>query len=71
MNDLVAQLVLSENGGSIEAVFIDGKLVLSEGRVETIRETEILATLSSLEPRIQEAHKRIVETDFRESDHNP
>lgn len=32
----MSQLALSENGESVESVFVDGKPVLVKGRLETI-----------------------------------
>jgi hypothetical protein len=56
MNALVDQLVLCENGESVESVFVDGKPVMSNKRLLTIDEEAIFAKLSSLRPRIARAH---------------
>lgn len=55
MNALVDQLVLCENGESVESVFVDGKPVMSKKRLLTIDEEAIFAKLSSLRPRIAKA----------------
>jgi 5-methylthioadenosine/S-adenosylhomocysteine deaminase len=58
MNNLLSQLALSENGESVESVFVNGKPVLMNGRVQTIDEEYVLAKLASLTPRIQQAQKQ-------------
>lgn len=62
-NDLISQLVISENGQSVETVFVDGKQVLIEGHVQTVQEKDILAKLSSLAPRIEAARQRVLGSD--------
>lgn len=56
----MSQLALSENGESVESVFVDGKPVLFKGRLETINERDVLATLASLAPRIREARNEVL-----------
>jgi 5-methylthioadenosine/S-adenosylhomocysteine deaminase len=51
-NNLIAQLALSESGESVETVFVDGELILLNGRVTKIDEDALLDALSSLRPRI-------------------
>lgn len=60
MNDLLTQLVLSENGEPVASVFIGGKPVLTNGRVKTIDEEHVVAKLSSLAPRIRKAQNEVV-----------
>jgi 5-methylthioadenosine/S-adenosylhomocysteine deaminase len=60
LNDVISQLVVSENGRSVETVFVDGKPVLLEGRVQTVQEEDLLAKLSALAPRIQAARQRVL-----------
>jgi len=60
LNDVISQLVISENGKSVETVFVDGKPVLLQGRVQTVQEQDILAKLSSLAPRIRAARQRVL-----------
>ncbi len=60
MNAVVDQLVLCENGESVESVFVDGKPVMLNRRLVTIDEEAILTKLSSLRPRIAEAHAGVL-----------
>jgi len=60
VNNLLSQLALSENGESVETVFVDGKAVLLEGRVQTLQEADILARLSCLAPRIKKAREQVL-----------
>jgi len=60
MNDLAKQLVLSENGESVESVYVDGKAVLWERSFTAIDEQAILAGLSSLRPRIARAQAKVL-----------
>ena len=59
-NNLISQLALSENGKSVETVFVDGKPVVLEGQLQTVQEKEILTQLSALAPRIQAARRRVL-----------
>jgi cytosine/adenosine deaminase-related metal-dependent hydrolase len=61
-NNIISQLALSENGSSVETVFVSGKPVVSEGHVQTVHEKDILTKLSALAPRIEAARKRVLET---------
>jgi 5-methylthioadenosine/S-adenosylhomocysteine deaminase len=45
-NDLVKHLVYAENGSSIRQVYVDGKLVVDNGRVLTVDEEAVLRELS-------------------------
>lgn len=60
MNDLIKQLVLSENGESVQSVYVDGEAVLRNGSFTAIDEGTILAELSSLRPRIATAHAAVL-----------
>lgn len=60
MNNLVSQLVLAENGDSVETVFVDGKPLLLERRIQMIDEEDILAQAASLKARIREAQAAVV-----------
>jgi 5-methylthioadenosine/S-adenosylhomocysteine deaminase len=55
LNNLTAQLALSESGESVETVFVDGAPILLNGRVTKIDEDALLKALSSLGPRISAA----------------
>jgi len=61
MNDLIKQLVLCENGESVESVYVDGKAVLRDGNFTAIDERAILAELSSLRPRIARAQAAVLQ----------
>jgi len=55
LNNLTAQIALSESGESVETVFIDGAPILLNGRVTKVDEDALLKALSSLGPRISAA----------------
>jgi cytosine/adenosine deaminase-related metal-dependent hydrolase len=59
-NNIISQLALSENGKSVETVFVDGKQVVSGGHLQTVQEKDILPTLSALAPRIEAARERVL-----------
>jgi len=59
-NNIVSQLALSENGKSVETVFVDGKQVILEGHLQTVQEKDILPKLSALAPRIEAARQRVL-----------
>jgi 5-methylthioadenosine/S-adenosylhomocysteine deaminase len=59
-NNIVSQLALSENGKSVESVFVNGKHVVSEGNLQTVEEKDILPKLSALAPRIEAARQRVL-----------
>jgi 5-methylthioadenosine/S-adenosylhomocysteine deaminase len=67
VNDLINQIALGENGESVESVFVDGTPVLLNGRVETVNETDLLAALASLAPRIQQARNEVLRPDAKTS----
>jgi len=60
-NDVVDELALCENGGSVESVFIDGKPVMLGKKITTIDEEAILAKFSSMEPRISRAKSNVLQ----------
>jgi cytosine/adenosine deaminase-related metal-dependent hydrolase len=66
-NDLINQIALGENGESVESVFVDGTPVLLNGRVEAVNETDILAALASLAPRIRQARNKVLRLDAKAS----
>ena len=59
-NDVVNELVLCENGGSVDSVFIDGKLVMLGKKIIRTDEEAILAKLSFMEPRIAKAKNEVL-----------
>jgi 5-methylthioadenosine/S-adenosylhomocysteine deaminase len=60
LNNLMDQLVLAENGDSVETVLVDGKPVMLGRRIRTIDEESIWAKASSLQPRIRQAHAAVM-----------
>ena len=61
-NDIISQLALSENGKSVETVFVNGKPVIVDGKLQTVQEKDILSQLAGLAPRIQAARQRVLES---------
>jgi 5-methylthioadenosine/S-adenosylhomocysteine deaminase len=64
LNNLVDQLVLAENGDSVESVFVDGKPVMVGRRVRTIDEESVRAKASLLQPRIRQAYAAVTAGSF-------
>jgi len=60
MNNLVNQLVFAENGDSVEAVFVDGKPLMLQRRIQMVDEEDILGQASSLKARIREAQAAVL-----------
>jgi 5-methylthioadenosine/S-adenosylhomocysteine deaminase len=60
-NDIVDELALCENGGSVESVFIDGKPVMLGKKITGIDEEAILAKFSSMESRIANAKSSVLQ----------
>lgn len=54
-NDLMSELALCENGGSVESVFVDGNPVLVDRKIVAGDEESILERFFSLQPRIARA----------------
>jgi 5-methylthioadenosine/S-adenosylhomocysteine deaminase len=56
-NDLVKQLVLCENGTSIEHVMVDGRIVVRDGRMVTVDEVEVCRQVrrerAALQPEVE------------------
>jgi cytosine/adenosine deaminase-related metal-dependent hydrolase len=59
VNNLINQLVLSENGNSVETVFVDGRAVMLEKQIQTVDEPKIITQLSSFCTRISGAYKEV------------
>lgn len=55
INDLIGELAICENGGSVESVFVDGKPVMLGKKITLTNEETILERLFSLRPRIARA----------------
>jgi cytosine/adenosine deaminase-related metal-dependent hydrolase len=60
-NDVIDELALCENGGSVESVFIDGKPVMLEKKITVTDEQAILAKFSSMESRIGTAKLKVLQ----------
>ena len=60
-NDIVDELALCENGGSVESVFIDGKPVMLGKKITGIDEEAIRAEISSMESRIARAKSKVLQ----------
>lgn len=60
-NEIVDELALCENGGSVESVFIDGRPVMLEKHITTTDEDAIRAKISSMEPRIAKAKADVLQ----------
>lgn len=54
LNNLIDQLVLAENGNSVDTVIVEGKPLMLKKRIQIINEEDILAQVSSLRMRIRE-----------------
>ena len=61
VNDLMDELALCENGGSVESVFIDGKPVMLGKKITGTDEEAILAKFSSMESRIARAKSNVLQ----------
>jgi len=59
-NDIVDELALCENGGSVESVFIDGKPVMLGKEIAGIDEEAIRAKFSSMGSRIARAKSNVL-----------
>jgi cytosine/adenosine deaminase-related metal-dependent hydrolase len=60
-NEVVDELALCENGGSVESVFIDGKPVMLGKNITGTDEEAILAKFSSMESRIARAKSQVLQ----------
>ena len=60
-NQVLDELVLCENGSSVESVFIDGRPVMLERRITTTDEEAVRAKISSMEPRIARAKAEVLQ----------
>jgi 5-methylthioadenosine/S-adenosylhomocysteine deaminase len=60
-NQVVDELVLCENGSSVESVFIDGRAVMLEKRITTTEEEAVRAKIVSMEPRIARAKAEVLQ----------
>jgi 5-methylthioadenosine/S-adenosylhomocysteine deaminase len=50
LNNVAKHLVYSENGSSIEAVMVAGRIVMQGGRLTTVNEDDIFAEINELVP---------------------
>ncbi|MEX0803618.1 MAG: amidohydrolase family protein [Candidatus Binatia bacterium] len=60
-NDVINELALCENGGSVESVFIDGKPVMLGKKITGTDEKGILAKFSSMKSRIAGAKSNVLQ----------
>lgn len=60
-NQIVDELVLCENGSSVESVFIDGRPVMLEKRITTTEEEAVRAKIASMEPRIARVKAEVLQ----------
>lgn len=58
LNNAVMQIVNGESGAAIESVMIDGRMVLSNGRMTTIDENKMRADAEEAALRLNEANKQ-------------
>ncbi|MBK3745546.1 amidohydrolase [Paraburkholderia aspalathi] len=59
LNDIAKHLVFSESGSSVELVMVAGEIVLRDGRLTTISETDILAEIRELIPAYLKDHTEL------------
>lgn len=59
LNNLIAQLVLAENGNSIETVIVRGRPLMLNKRIRSVNEDDISAQMLPLGTKIRDAHSRI------------
>jgi cytosine/adenosine deaminase-related metal-dependent hydrolase len=55
LNQPVRQLVLTENGSSVDRVYVDGRLVVRDGHVTGLDETAVFAAITDLSARVHRA----------------
>jgi 5-methylthioadenosine/S-adenosylhomocysteine deaminase len=61
-NDILSELALCENGGSVESVLVDGKPIMLQGKIIRSDEEGILAKFSSMKPRIARAKSNVLQS---------
>ena len=59
MNDVRKHLVYAENGSSLELVMVNGIVVVRDGKLTQIDETEILREVREVMPAYLAAHREI------------
>ena len=55
LNQPVRQLVLTENGSSVDRVYVDGRLVVRDGHVSGLDEAAVFAAITDLSARVHRA----------------
>ena len=58
LNDLMGQLVFSENGSSVDTVIVNGEVVVESGRLTCMDEQEVLALATKARERIDPSIQR-------------
>ncbi|OQP86387.1 amidohydrolase [Rhizobium rhizosphaerae] len=58
-NDVEKHLVYAENGGSVETVVVDGKIVMRDRKLLTVDEDAVLAEIAETVPPLLAEHARV------------
>jgi cytosine/adenosine deaminase-related metal-dependent hydrolase len=65
LNDLKNQLVYAENGNSVDTVFINGQIIVQEGKILTVDEEAIIQEMEAILPEMHQKYAQ-VRTDQQE-----
>ncbi len=65
LNDVKNHLVYCENGSSVRQVWVDGRLIVEDGKVLTVDEEKLLSELRGLMPEFKERFEHSVEVNNR------
>lgn len=60
LNNLLNHVVFAENGSSVRDVFVNGQCVVRNGSIVTFSESEVIAEVKKLLPKIKEEQKLAV-----------
>lgn len=58
--DVVNQLVFCENGQSVDTVMVDGKIVVKDGRLISVREDEVMRAVLPISSKMQRRYRALV-----------
>jgi 5-methylthioadenosine/S-adenosylhomocysteine deaminase len=58
LNDVMSQLALCENGSSVDTVFVNGEVVVENGRLKKLEEKEVLTLATKARERLNPAIER-------------
>ena len=64
-NDIRKHMVYSENGSSIDAVMVNGEIVVQDGALTKVNEAEMLRELRELMPEFLRYHERVERSNSR------